>query len=218
VSDVGGLGVDSILKLDLFSKKELENKIGFEFGIKTIMVTFHPVTLEKITAQQQFKELLNSIDKMSNTKIIFTKANSDTDGRVINKMIDEYVFMNNDKSIVFTSMGQLQYFSALQYIDAVVGNSSSGLLEAPSFKVPTINIGDRQKGRIKALSVIDCEPDKDSITKALDKAFSDKFQNVVKKVINPYGSGGASKKIKNILKKIDLYDILKKKFYDIKIK
>ncbi|MFY9084673.1 UDP-N-acetylglucosamine 2-epimerase [Aliarcobacter cryaerophilus] len=216
VFNVGGMGIENIKRLKLLSKDEFEKSIEFKLNIKNILVTFHPVTLENSTAQEQFKELLGAIDELEDTNIIFTKANSDTDGRVINQMIDEYVTKNSHKSIVFTSLGQLRYLSALQYVDAVVGNSSSGLAEAPSFKIGTINIGDRQKGRIKASSVIDCEPNKDSILKSFEKLYSKEFQETLKTTINPYGDGCASKKIVEILKSVDLKNILKKSFYDLR--
>ena len=215
VFNVGGLGVDNIEKLQLLTKVDLERVTSFKFGDKNILVTFHPVTLEKCTAETQFQELLDSIDKLKNTKIIFTKANSDTDGRVINSMIDVYVG-KRDNAISFVSMGQLNYFSALQFIDSVVGNSSSGLLEAPSFKIGTIDIGDRQKGRIKADSVISCDPTQESINNAFDKLYSKSFQKVISNTKSPYGTGGASKKVVRIIKKANLSNILKKSFYDIK--
>ncbi|WP_148624145.1 UDP-N-acetylglucosamine 2-epimerase [Aliarcobacter cryaerophilus] len=216
VFNIGGMGIENIKRLELLNKKEFEKSIEFKLNIKNILVTFHPVTLENSTAQEQFKELLDAIDELEDTNIIFTKANSDTDGRVINQMIDEYVTKNSHKSIVFTSLGQLRYLSALQYGDAVVGNSSSGLAEAPSFKIGTINIGDRQKGRIKASSVIDCEPNKDSILKSFGKLYSKEFQETLRTTINPYGDGCASKKIVEILKNVDLKNILKKSFYDLR--
>ena len=216
VFNVGGMGIENIKRLELLNKKEFEKSIEFKLNSKNILVTFHPVTLENSTAQEQFKELLDAIDELEDTNIIFTKANSDTDGRVINQMIDEYVTKNSNKSIVFTSLGQLRYLSALQYVDAVVGNSSSGLAETPSFKIGTINIGDRQKGRIKASSVIDCEPNKDSILKSFEKLYSKEFQETLKTTINPYGDGCASKRIVEILKNVDLKNILKKSFYDLR--
>ncbi|WP_313956317.1 UDP-N-acetylglucosamine 2-epimerase [Aliarcobacter cryaerophilus] len=216
VFNVGGMGIENIKRLKLLSKDEFEKSIEFKLNIKNILVTFHPVTLENSTAKEQFQQLLGAIDESEETNIIFTKANSDTDGRVINKMIDEYVTKNSNKSIVFTSLGQLRYLSALQYVDAVVGNSSSGLAEAPSFKIGTINIGDRQKGRIKASSVIDCEPNKDSILKSFEKLYSKEFQETLKTTINPYGNGCVSKKIVEILKNVDLKNILKKSFYDLR--
>ena len=214
VFNVGGLGIDNINKLKLLSKADFENTIDFTFGKKNILVTFHPVTLENFTAKVQFQELLNSINKLENTKIIFTKANSDTNGRIINSMIDDYVAIN-DNSIAFTSMGALNYLSALQFVDVVVGNSSSGLLEAPSFKIATIDIGDRQKGRIKADSVISCSPTQESILSAFDKSYSEDFQNIVDNTKNPYGNGGASKIVVDIIKNFDLNGILKKIFYDL---
>ena len=217
VFNVGGMGIENIKRLKLLTKEEFEKSIEFKLNIKNILVTFHPVTLENSTAKEQFQQLLDAIDELEDTNIIFTKANSDTDGRVINQMIDEYVTKNSNKSIVFTSLGQLRYLSALQYVDAVVGNSSSGLAEAPSFKIGTINIGDRQKGRIKASSVIDCEPNKDSILKSFEKLYSKEFQETLKTTINPYGDGYASKKIVEILKSVDLKNILKKSFYDLKV-
>jgi GDP/UDP-N,N'-diacetylbacillosamine 2-epimerase (hydrolysing) len=213
VFNVGGLGIDNINKLNLLSKVDFEKAIKFNLGKKNIIVTFHPVTLENSTAEIQFKELLGSLDGLQDTKIIFTKANSDTDGRVINSMIDNYVY-SHDNTIAFISMGQLNYLSALQFVDAVVGNSSSGLLEAPNFKIGTIDIGDRQRGRIKADSVISCPPDKKSINSALKKLYSKKFKNIVKNVKNPYGKGGASKSIVNIIKNCNFNNILKKTFYD----
>ncbi|MCT7406045.1 UDP-N-acetylglucosamine 2-epimerase [Aliarcobacter cryaerophilus] len=216
VFNVGGMGIENIKRLKLLSKDEFEKSIEFKLNSKNILVTFHPVTLENSTAKEQFQQLLDAIDELEDTNIIFTKANSDTDGRVINQMIDEYVTKNSHKSIVFTSLGQLRYLSALQYVDAVVGNSSSGLAEAPSFKIGTINIGDRQKGRIKASSVIDCEANKNSIVKAFEKLYSKEFQNSLINVKNPYGDGCASKRIVEILKNVDLKNILKKSFYDLR--
>lgn len=216
VFNVGGMGIENIKKLKLLSKEEFEKSIDFKLNKKNILVTFHPVTLEKSTAKEQFQELLDAIDELKDTNIIFTKANSDPDGRVINQMIDEYVAKNFHKSIGFSSLGQLRYLSALQFVDAMVGNSSSGLTEAPSFKIGTINIGDRQKGRIKAESVIDCVSNKEKIKKVFEKLYSLEFQNILSDVQNPYGNGCASIKIIEEVKKVDLTDILKKTFYDIK--
>lgn len=218
VFNVGGMGIESIKRLELLSKEAFEKSIDFKLASKNILVTFHPVTLENTTAQDQFQELLNFMDTLEDTHIIFTKANSDTDGRVINQMIDDYVSKNSFKSIGFTSLGQLRYLSALQYVDAVVGNSSSGLLEAPSFKIGTINIGERQKGRIQAASVIDCKPLDQDISQAFEKLYSIEFQRDLYNIKNPYGNGMASKQIIEVIKNIDLTNILKKSFYDFKMK
>ncbi|KFL34226.1 MULTISPECIES: UDP-N-acetylglucosamine 2-epimerase [unclassified Sulfurospirillum] len=217
VYNVGGIGIENIKRLKLLTKDAFEKSISFKLNKKNIIVTFHPVTLENSAAKGQFQELLNALNELQDTNIIFTKANSDTDGRIINQMIDEYVLANKNKSIAFTSLGQLRYLSALQYVDAVVGNSSSGLLEAPSLKIGTINIGDRQTGRLKASSVIDCKSDSKSILNAFEELYSAVFQQKLKTVSNPYGDGNASLKVKDILKSVILNEIVKKQFYDLEI-
>ncbi len=215
VFNVGGLGIENISRLELLNRDAFEESINFKLNKKNILVTFHPVTLEKNTAKLQFKELLDAIDELEETNIIFTKANSDAGGRAINKMIDNYVAKNNYKSVCFTSLGQLRYLSAMCHVDAVVGNSSSGLIETPSFRIGTINIGDRQKGRIKASSVIDCLPNKTSILDSLKYLYSNDFQTSLKNVSNPYGDGEASKKIIKTLESINFNNILKKSFYNL---
>ncbi len=216
VFNVGGVGIEGIKRLKLLTKKDFEKSINFKLNIKNILVTYHPVTLEGKTSKKNFQELLDAIDELKDTNIIFTKANSDMDGKVINQMIKQYTKKNLEKSIGVTSLGQLNYLSALQYIDFIIGNSSSGLLEAPSFKTGTINIGDRQNGRLKAESVVDCLPKKKNIKRAIKKIYSNRFQNFLKDVKNPYDHGCASKKITKVLKKVKLDKILKKNFFDIK--
>lgn len=212
---VGGLGVDKIKKSLLLPKKELSKALAFEFGTKNLLVTFHSVTLEKDTSKKHFQSLLNALNVLDDTKIIFTAPNADTDGRIIKKMIDDFVLTHTDRSISFTSMGHFNYLSTLQFVDGVVGNSSSGLAEAPTFRIGTINIGDRQKGRLKADSVIDCEPNEDSIKRAINTLYSDEFQTILSNVKNPYGDGNATKKILDILKNAPLPLELKKDFYDL---
>jgi GDP/UDP-N,N'-diacetylbacillosamine 2-epimerase (hydrolysing) len=216
VYNVGGMGIENIKRLKLLSKDEFETSINFKLDKKNLLVTFHPVTLEHSTAKEQFQELLDAIDELENTNIIFTKANSDTDGRIINQIIEEYTANHFHKAVAFTSLGQLRYLSALQFVDAIVGNSSSGLAEAPSFKIGTINIGDRQKGRIKAHSIIDCEPTKNGIKKAFQRLYSDEFHKTLINIQNPYGNGCASKRIINIISKANLSNMVKKSFYNIK--
>ncbi|UZH55526.1 UDP-N-acetylglucosamine 2-epimerase (hydrolyzing) [Salinimicrobium tongyeongense] len=216
VFNVGTPLIDNILKLDLLNRKNFEEAINFKLNEKNLMITFHPVTLEDNTAEKQFRELLEAITGMGDTNFIFTKPNSDTNGRIIIQQIDDFVSKNPHRACAFTSLGQKRYLSALSHVDVVLGNSSSGLTEAPSFKAATVDIGDRQKGRIKATSVISCEPTKESIGEALKKAFSKDFQSILKDVKNPYGEGGASKRIVDVLKNFDYTNILKKKFYDIK--
>ena len=167
VFNIGAMCIENIKKLKFLKREEFEKSINFKLNKKNLLVTFHPVTLETNTAKKQFKEILYSLKLLKNTNIIFTKTNSDTNGKIINNMINDYVCRNSKNSIAFSSLGRLRYLSALKYVDAVIGNSSSGIIEAPSFKLATINIGDRQNGRVKASSIIDCLPKKEDITKAL---------------------------------------------------
>ncbi len=218
VFNVGGPGIENIKKLNLLNKDEFEKSINFKLTKKNILITFHPVTLENGSAKEQFSELLKAIDELKDTNFIFTKANSDIDGDVINKMIDEYISKNSQKAVTFASLGQLRYLSAIKFVDIVLGNSSSGLSEVPSFKKATINIGDRQKGRAKASSVIDVRPVKEEILAAIKKVYSKEFEQVLKDTTNPYDGGNPSKKMLKILKEIKLDGILKKKFYDIGLK
>lgn len=215
VFNVGGMGVENIQRLPLLSREEFEKSIDFKLAEKNLLITFHPVTLEDATAGTQFSEVLAALDHLENTHLIFTKANSDTAGRLINQMIDEYV-ATSDKAVAFKSLGQLRYLSALQYVDAMIGNSSSGLTEAPSFKIGTVNIGDRQKGRMKASSVIDCQPNRLAIAQALTKLYSEEFQQRLPQTENPYGDGFPSFQIIETIKKTPLQDIIKKSFFDLK--
>jgi len=212
---VGGLGVDGIKKSKLLSKQELEKKLKFKFNKKNLLVTFHPVTLENNTSQEHFKIVLASLNKLKNTNIIFSFTNSDTNGRIINSMINKFVNDNLKNSIAFKSMGQINYLSTLQFVDGVIGNSSSGLLEAPTFKIGTINIGDRQKGRLKAKSIIDCEPTKTSIKQAVKTLYTKDFQNILSIVKNPYGEGNAIEKIARVLRDSIIPEELKKEFYEL---
>ncbi|MEA3353985.1 MAG: UDP-N-acetylglucosamine 2-epimerase [Campylobacterota bacterium] len=215
VFNVGALGVENIKNVQLLSKEELEESINFRLGVKNLIVTFHPATLENSTAQQQFQELLNAIDELENTNIIFTKANSDKDGRIINKMIDDYTSQNKNNTIAFTSLGQLRYFSTLQFIDAVVGNSSSGIIEAPTFKIATINIGDRQKGRITANSVIDTPAIKKHILDSIYKVYSQEFKDNLRIISNPYETSNTADSIVKTIKDTNFTNITKKSFWDL---
>ena len=215
VFEVGGLGVDSIVKTKLISKAELKKKTGIKFGKRNLLITYHPVTLENRTSSEQLQALLSVLDNLDDAYLIFTMPNSDPDSRAIRVMIDEYVSKREDKAITFINLGRINYLSLLQFVDGVVGNSSSGLLEAPSFNIGTINIGDRQKGRLKAESVIDCNPETESIKFALNRLFSAEFELLLKSVKNPYGNGEASTKIIKILQKENIPKDLKKTFYNL---
>lgn len=218
IFNYGMAGLDNIYKLDLLSQKKLEQELDFQFDKKTAIITYHPVTLENNTAEDQIDNLLKAIDK-SNIKAIFTKSNADTQGRIINKRIEEFVEKNNKKYTFVDNLGQLKYLSVLKYSDLMIGNSSSGLTEAPSFKLPVVNIGDRQKGRVKADNVIDCQYKSFEIEKSIKKAVSKAFNNSLTNMINPYDKyedGKTSFRVKEKLKEINLEDdILKKDFYNI---
>jgi len=215
VFNVGGLGVDAIKKTNLLTRNDLMNKTGIKFGKKNLLITYHPVTLDNKISQQDFKSLLDVLSRIKDIYLIFTMPNADSDGRIIKKMINDFVSNQSERSISFTSMGSLNYLSTLQYIDGVIGNSSSGLAEAPTFKIGTINIGDRQKGRLKAESVIDCEPTKKSIKLAIDKLYGRKFQKDLHSVRNPYGDGDAIEKIMSILSNKPIPEDMKKDFYNL---
>lgn len=215
VFNVGAPGLDNVPRLKLLDQSQLEDALDFKLGQRNVLITFHPVTLEKATAAAQFGNLLEALDCFDDVHIIFTQPNADADGRVIIEMIEQYRQRFPERIVSFVSLGSLRYLSALKYMDAVVGNSSSGLIEAPAFKIGTINIGDRQKGRLCADSVIHCEPEVDAILKAFKELFSEEFQKSLEMVENPYGQSGASLKIKAILKAHALDGLLKKGFYDL---
>ncbi len=214
VFNVGALGIDNIKKMKLLTKDEIESKLGIKFKSKNLLITYHPVTLKKDESEKEFKALLNVLKELEDTLLIFTKPNADPEGRRIIKLIEEFVKENGDKAVVFTSLGQLNYLSIMQYVDAVVGNSSSGIIEAPSLKVPAIDIGDRQKGRIRAESVISCKGTEDEIKKAISIIYDENFRTKVKDVRNPYGDGNSAKRIKEILKTYKINSI-EKSFYNI---
>lgn len=214
VFNVGALSMDNIKTYKLLDRHVLEKKIGFRFAKKNILVTFHPVTLENHSAGHQFKELLRAIDSFEDIGIIFTKPNADTGNNIIRSLIDAYVRKNGHKAVCFENMGNLRYLSALRAVTAVVGNSSSGIIEAPSFGIPTINIGERQKGRLMAKSVINCAPATEQIRGAIKKAFSPKFIKFCKIVNSPYGNGSAVEKMYRVIKKrINNLPSVKKTFY-----
>lgn len=218
VFHTGSLGVENIRNENLLDKTEFEKSINFTMDENTIMVTYHPVTLEDISSQVQFQKLLTVIENNLKLRVIFTKANSDTDGRIINQMIDDFVKVHAERCVAFTSLGRVRYLSALQFCAAVVGNSSSGIIEAPSFHIPTVNIGKRQQGRICADTVINCGYEVEDIQKALDKAFSKEFIHQLPNMNNPYEKVGTSELIVEKIKEMLLNNQgVKKQFYDIKI-
>lgn len=216
VYNVGPIVEDSLRELKLLTKKELENEINFKFEKNIALFTFHPVTIERNTSEKQLKNILNALSEFKDLKIIFTKANSDENGRIINNLIDEYAELNKDKCAVFSSLGQLKYLSCMKYCDFVIGNSSSGIIEAPFFNKFTINIGDRQKGRSSKNTIINCSAQKEEIINAIKFVLNKK--NRLLNVNNSFNDKQfISDKIIRVIKDYLYNDRinLKKKFYDI---
>jgi GDP/UDP-N,N'-diacetylbacillosamine 2-epimerase (hydrolysing) len=218
VFNVGAIGLDNLKTMDLLSKEKLEKEIGFKITENTALVTFHPVTTEPNSAQLQFSELLKALSEIDDFRVIFTKPNADASGRAIIKLIDDYVRVNPDHAISFFSMGHLKYLSVLKYVSYVIGNSSSGIIEAPSLKTLTVNIGDRQKGRVKAESIIDCNPVSKDIKTAIEKASEPELKMNLNIFKNPYeiSDGFTSKRIKEIILSASNIGLTKKKFFDLK--
>ena len=214
VFNVGAIGLDAIKNLKLLNKEEFEKSIGFKLKKRNVLITYHPVTLEKEAPIQTFENILQALDQLSETGLIFTHANSDKNGRVINKMITEYVDIYKEKAVAFKSLGQLRYLSALQFVDFVIGNSSSGILEVPAFYIPTINIGDRQKGRICNESVINSNNSLEDIEKSITFALNKQFRETIQQQEMLYGNGTAAEKILKVIKEHPVIP-LKKTFYDI---
>ena len=216
VFKVGAMGPENALRVSKYTQRELEDSLGCRLGSRYAVLTFHPVTLEQNTAEAQTDALTEALSRFPDITFLCTKANADTEGRIINRKLEEYARVH-ENVYLFDSLGAKRYLSALQNALFAIGNSSSGLAEVPSFGIPTINIGDRQKGRMQGASVINCQPQADSIEKAIIKALSPEFRAVAAAAGNPYGDGNTSYKIAEIIhdllvhRKLDL----KKKFYDL---
>ena len=215
VFNFGAPGIEYIKKIKLLNLKILEKQINFKFAKKNLLVCFHPETLEENTSEKHINNIIHSLDKLIDTNLIFTKSNVDTGGALINNVISNYVKKNGNKAILFSSLGQLKYLSVLKYVDGIIGNSSSGIIEAPSLKTGTINIGDRQLGRVQAKSIINCKNDIKEINSSIKKIYSKNYKNLLSKVRNPYEKRNVSKKIVNQILKIKYDNLIKKKFYDI---
>ena len=211
---VGGLGVDSIKKTKLLSKKDLEKKLKIKFYKKNYLVCFHPETSANISPKKQIKEIISALKKLKETGIFFTMPGADIGSSLIEKEIKKFVKINKN-SFFYKSLGQVNYFSLLNQVDAIIGNSSSGLLEMPLFKKPTINLGNRQLGRLHSTSVINTLIKKSDIIKSINKISLSNFKKRLKKKISYYGLGGASHIIVKILERIDVNNLFQKKFNDI---
>jgi GDP/UDP-N,N'-diacetylbacillosamine 2-epimerase (hydrolysing) len=216
VFNVGALGVENIRSVPLMQRSELSESIDFNLEGPYFLVTFHPVTLGKDASEGQFRALMDAMDAFPEYNVIFTKANADTDGRVINRLIDDYAETRSKRCLAVTWLGLRRYLSAMKYCAGVFGNSSSGIIEAPSFKVPTVNIGNRQKGRIQAASILNCSPDADAIRQTIRHALSPAFQERLSGITNPYDRPGTCSSIVGFLEKMDICRITPKTFHDVK--
>lgn len=217
VFNVGSIGVENIKMLPLMSKDEIEKEIGFAIDDHTILVTYHPVTLGNRTAKEDIDDFIAALDEKKDLRIIFTMPNSDTGGQAIVEAINAFVDKNHQRAKAFKSLGVLRYLSVMQQVAAVVGNSSSGLVEVPSFKIPTLNIGDRQKGRMAADSVFNCKTDKQSVLKGLDIVLSEEFRQKAAAIHNPYDKEGTAQAMFNVIRTYPLDSLNQKHFYDIKL-
>lgn len=217
VHHVGSLGVNNIHNEEFLTLSELESSIQFKLGEKFLLITFHPVTMETSTAAEQCDNLLIALEELNNEyQLLFTLPNSDTDGRVIIQKVREYVAKHSDKAFAISSLGKRRYYSALKFATAVVGNSSSGLVEAPSFNIPTLNIGNRQKGRARGESIFDVSTTLDDIRQGLQTVLSCEFREKARNASNPYEKEGTLEIIFNIIKSYPLDGIIQKSFYNLK--
>lgn len=215
VFNVGAPGLDHLKKLKLLTKEELEKELDFLLGEINFLITYHPVTRDEHGPKKAMEALFEALERFAKAKVFFTKPNSDAGNRVIGQMIDDFAAKHPTRVKAYTSLGQLRYLSLMSQVDLVIGNSSSGIIEAPALRKPTINMGDRQKGRLKALSVIDCLESAESIAQAIEKALSPEFRTLISSQVPPYGEGNVSYAIKEHLKQLDLDYIKIKEFYDL---
>ena len=213
VFNVGSLGVENLNNIELIKKNELKKFLGIKFGKKNLLVVFHPVTLDNTNSVSQLKEILNVISLLKNTNIFFTKSNADPNSDLLNRIMVDYV-KKNKNTYIFASLGHIKFLSLLKCVDGIVGNSSSGIIEAPSLKVGTINVGIRQKGRIMATSIINCEPQKTKIKYAIKKLYSNNFRLNLRSTKNPYDKKNTRINILRELETVNLKKIILKEFYE----
>lgn len=211
----GSLGLDNILSVEYWSREKLERNLNFNFGMCSALITFHPATLEAESPEYQLAELLAGLDSFPDLRLLFTQPNVDEGGRALGLAIEKYVMARPGRAMLVPSLGRTRYLSALRVVDMVIGNSSSGIIEAPSFGIATVNIGDRQQGRIRSAGVIDCPPRRVAIAAAIDKALNREFRATLAGAANPYGDGHAASRIHAVLRDFPLENLIRKHFYDI---
>lgn len=212
---VGALGIDNISRVDLISREALEKDLGLRLQSPVLVVTYHPETLDTESPLAGCKALLSALEAMPEACIVFTKANADPGGQAINRLIEDWAEKNAHRARVFASLGMRRYLSLLHTADAVVGNSSSGIIEAPAAGIATVNIGERQAGRLRAASILDCPPDPGAILASIRKVLSPSFRESAKQGEPPYGRGGAAERIHHILGTQPLAGLLRKSFVDL---
>lgn len=213
VFTVGALGLDNIRSIELLPRAVLEDNLGVRFRQRNLLITFHPATLAGDSADTQFRELLTALDAFPEALLLFSRANADPGSQSINQVLDAYLDAHADRAVAFASLGQQRYLSLMRLVDVVVGNSSSGIIEAPALCVPTVNIGDRQEGRERAASIIDCQPSSANIVQALNTALSADFRRRLAGTTHPYGDGHTAHRIANLLCGIQLAGLERKSFY-----
>lgn len=213
---IGAPGIDAIKNTKLLSKKGIESTLEWQLPRVFALCTYHPATIESLSVETQMKNLFHALNTIPELPVLFTMPNADPGGREIKKLIESYAHRNPNRVKAYTSLGQRNYLSLLKYSSVMIGNSSSGIIEAPYFKLPVVNIGERQAGRIRAANVIDCGYTSQAITHAIKKALSAQFRDTMQHLVNPYGTGDSSRKMAKVLKTIPLTnELLKKHFYDI---
>lgn len=212
---VGAIGVENLKTIPLLSKQDLEDSLNFTFDRETILVTYHPVTLGNRLPKDEIDDFLSALGAFPRLKVLFTMPNSDQGGDIIRQTIDTYCLMHPNRCKCYSSLGLKRYLSALQYVEAVVGNSSSGILEVPSAHIPTLNIGDRQKGRVHGNSVLDCASDKESIVKGLAMVLSSSFKEVALKTFNPYEKANTAQSVFDVISTYPLDKLKQKSFYNL---
>jgi len=218
VYNLGAIGLDNIAKLKLLNQEELEDSLQFRLGRVNFLVTYHPTTLGTQSSRELTEQLLQALDEFPDARILFTMPNSDADGKIMARLVDEYVAARSERTALFASLGQLRYLSALSLADVVIGNSSSGIIEAPALGTPTVNIGNRQSGRVKGPTVIDCDTDRASVVTAIRRALASDFRAETIGKASLYGTGNVAPRMKEILKNVQLNGILHKVFYDLEVR
>jgi GDP/UDP-N,N'-diacetylbacillosamine 2-epimerase (hydrolysing) len=217
VFNVGAFGLEGINRTEELSRSTLEQRLGQSLEGRTLLVTYHPETHSLGASRETLNAILEVLDDFADAKLIFTLSNADEGGRLINKIIRDYVTQNPNRSVVHANLGQQALFSLMRHIDGVVGNSSSGIIEAPSFNIGTVNIGDRQKGRVRGASIIDCRATQSDVGRALRTLLSEEFRREVANMVSPYKGGDVSGLVNQILKTTQLRTLVKKRFFDLNV-